>query len=133
MELTLGAKILKAVVFDRDYRSDDEVAEIRSQLNKFADLAHIHSRKETENYLLEPAVIDRALKRRITEHNKRTDDAIDYAEKAEEADNKESAELLTRMAEEERRHYLLLGNIIEFVSRPSQWLEDAEWNHLEAY
>ncbi len=56
-----------------------------------------------------------------------------YAEKADKADNEQSTGLFTRMAEEEERHYVLLGNIIEFVSRPRQWLEDAEWNHLEAY
>lgn len=56
-----------------------------------------------------------------------------YAEKAGETDNDQFAELFTRMAEEEKRHHALLGNIIDFVSRPNQWLEDAEWNHLEEF
>lgn len=56
-----------------------------------------------------------------------------YAEKAEEVDNEKFRDLFLRMAEEEKRHYMLLGDIIDFVSRPTQWLEDAEWNHLEAY
>jgi energy-coupling factor transporter ATP-binding protein EcfA2 len=76
MELTLGTKLLKAVVFDRDYRSSDEVKEVKNQLAKTVDYAHIHNRKEIENYVLEPAVIDRALKKRIKEHNKRSNDNI---------------------------------------------------------
>jgi len=37
------------------------------------------------------------------------------------------------IADEEKRHYFLLENIIQFVSRPKTWLEDAEFNHLEEY
>jgi rubrerythrin len=45
------------------------------------------------------------------------------------------AEKLTfeRIAVEERRHYRILEGIIDFVSRPEQWLENAEWTHLEDY
>lgn len=45
------------------------------------------------------------------------------------------AERLTfeRLAVEERRHYRILEGIIDFVSRPQLWLEDAEWYHLEDY
>lgn len=56
-----------------------------------------------------------------------------YEEKAEEAEDEQQKKLLERLAEEERKHYFLLDNIIEFVSRPEYWLENAEWNHLEAY
>jgi rubrerythrin len=41
--------------------------------------------------------------------------------------------LLERIAVEERRHYRILEGIIDFVSRPGQWLENAEWTHLEDY
>jgi rubrerythrin len=38
-----------------------------------------------------------------------------------------------RIAVEERRHYRIVEGIIDFVSRPEQWLENAEWYHLEDY
>jgi rubrerythrin len=38
-----------------------------------------------------------------------------------------------RVAVEERRHYRIVEGIIDFVSRPEQWLENAEWYHLEDY
>jgi rubrerythrin len=56
-----------------------------------------------------------------------------YRSKAQEINNEPQKELLLKIAEEESRHRFLLQNIIEFVSRPQQWIEDAEFNHLEDY
>jgi hypothetical protein len=76
MELTLGGSLLKAVIFDRDYRSTQEVSNTKAELEKFAVLVHIHQRKELENYLLETPAIERALVSQINEQNKRTGDSI---------------------------------------------------------
>lgn len=65
IEVTLGMNISKAVVFDRDFRSDEEVAKILRDLGVFATFAHIHERKEIENYLLVPAAIKRAIEARL--------------------------------------------------------------------
>src|SRR3972149_1076231 len=40
--------------------------------------------------------------------------------------------IFTKM-KEENKHYFILENIINFVSRPQTWLENAEWHHLEEY
>lgn len=56
-----------------------------------------------------------------------------YAEKANEAHAKETKSLLMKLAEEEKKHIFLMENIIEFISRPETWLEDAEWYHLDEY
>ena len=56
-----------------------------------------------------------------------------YLEKANEVQEKYQKELFLRLAEEEKKHYFLLENIIEFVSRPETWLENAEFFHLEEY
>src|SRR5262249_34685173 len=69
--LTLGTDITKAVIFDRDYRSDSEVDDVLKDLRRFCCLAFIHKRKEIENYLLEPSAIERAIIRRIIENHKR--------------------------------------------------------------
>ena len=65
IEMTLGMDISKAVIFDRDFRSDEEVGRILEDLGAFATLAHIHERKEVENYLLVPAAIKRAIEARV--------------------------------------------------------------------
>jgi rubrerythrin len=56
-----------------------------------------------------------------------------YRKKAAETDDECQRDLLLRIAEQERKHKFLIENMIEFMSRPKTWLEDAEWTHLERY
>ena len=56
-----------------------------------------------------------------------------YLQKADEAQDHCQKGIFKRLAEEENKHYFLLENIIDFVSRPQQWLENAEFHHLEDY
>lgn len=72
IEATLGASILKAAVFDRDYRSDAEVAEVASELSSRCQMVRIHGRKEVENFLLVPSVLDRAVRARLADRKQRT-------------------------------------------------------------
>jgi len=53
-----------------------------------------------------------------------------YTEKANEVTKKYQKELFLKLAEEESKHYFLLDNLIEFVSRPA---DNAEFFHLEEY
>lgn len=56
-----------------------------------------------------------------------------YLEKAEEMTSDSHKEIFLKLAEEEKKHVHLLNNIVEFVSRPKQWVEDAEFSNLEDY
>ncbi len=56
-----------------------------------------------------------------------------YRQKANEAQDPRQKAIFNTLAEEENKHYFLLDNIIEFVSRPKTWLENAEFHHLEQY
>ncbi len=56
-----------------------------------------------------------------------------YKEKAEEVEQDYQKELFLKLAVEEKKHYFLLQNIIDFVSRPETWLENAEFCHLEDF
>jgi rubrerythrin len=56
-----------------------------------------------------------------------------YTEKANEVTEEYLKKLFLKLAEEERKHYFLLDNIIEFLSKPEYWLENAEFYHLEEY
>jgi rubrerythrin len=53
-----------------------------------------------------------------------------YTEKANEVTEGYQKELFLKLAIEEQKHYVLLDNIIDFISRPEQWLENAEFFHL---
>ncbi len=55
-----------------------------------------------------------------------------YLAKAEEVAS-DQKEIFLKIAGEEKRHYLILENIIRLVSQPDIWLENPEWYHLEEY
>lgn len=64
----LGTKVVVAAILDRDYRTDDEIRDVVSQLRAEVSIVHIHGRKEIENYLLDPAAIRRAMERRVADN-----------------------------------------------------------------
>lgn len=78
IEKTIGTKIISAVIFDKDYRSENEVVSELSELSQGHVFAHIHSRKEIENFLLVPKAIDRAINSRIEEVTKRTGKSVEF-------------------------------------------------------
>ncbi len=56
-----------------------------------------------------------------------------YEDEAKKAVEGQTRDTLLRVAEEEKKHYLILEKLIDFVSQPDQWLENPEWYHLEDY
>ena len=56
-----------------------------------------------------------------------------YLEHANQTSDKKHKEIFLKLAEEERKHYKVLENIIDFVRRPQSWLENAEFYHLDEY
>jgi len=58
-----------------------------------------------------------------------------YREKAQETKDENEQRIFLRLAGEEANHLRIMESILEFVSRPEpgNWLENAEWSHLDAY
>jgi len=58
-----------------------------------------------------------------------------YQEKADVVEGEHERQLFLRLAAEEDNHLRIMENIVEFVSRrePGNWLENAEWHHLDEY
>ncbi len=56
-----------------------------------------------------------------------------YKEKAGDVDADWKKNIFLKLADEEKKHFHLMSNICDFVSRPDTWLEDAEFYHLEKY
>lgn len=71
-ERALGVNLQVAAVYDRDFWCDEQISHIVADLSSHLRFAHVHRRKEVENYLLVPAVLERALDRAIAERNRRT-------------------------------------------------------------
>lgn len=56
-----------------------------------------------------------------------------YLQKIDEVEENAAKKAFKLLAKQEEKHFWLLQNIIDFVSRPQLWLENAEWHHLEEY
>ena len=58
-----------------------------------------------------------------------------YQQQADQSKSEHERQIFLKLAAEETKHLHIMENIVEFVSRPEpgQWLENAEWTHLESY
>ncbi len=54
-----------------------------------------------------------------------------YREKANEVGDEKQRHILNRIADEEHYHWVTIENVIRFLTRPQQWLENAEWGSRE--
>lgn len=79
IDVTIGSRVLRAVILDRDYRSEAEIEEVRKELTKHGFLVHVHGRKELENYLLNSTVMNRAIDARLRERARRSGENIKTA------------------------------------------------------
>lgn len=68
---TLGVSLKVGAVFDRDYWCQEEIETIECELKRHLEFAHIHERKEVENYLLIPQVLERSITKAIHERARR--------------------------------------------------------------
>ena len=56
-----------------------------------------------------------------------------YLEKSEQADSESEKAIFLKLANEEKKHMILMGNIADFVAQPDLWVADAEFNHMDDY
>ncbi len=58
-----------------------------------------------------------------------------YLDKAGSVEGEEERTIFLRLAAEEATHLRIMENIVDFVTRaePGNWLENAEWHHLDEY
>jgi len=56
-----------------------------------------------------------------------------YIEMSDKVEIESQRKIFLKLAGEEEKHMFLLENLVEFVSRPETWIENAEFNHLDDY
>jgi len=115
MEFTLGTAIKKAVIFDRDYRSESEIIDVKKELSEYCSVAWVHNRKEVENYLFECAPLERAIVKRIDDYNIRTGKRISYSDDV----NTMLLEITEETKESVRSQYLARRAIVDKIKTPS--------------
>jgi len=54
-----------------------------------------------------------------------------YLKQAEDAEDSSQKDIFLKIADEERKHFVILEELIIFISKPHVWLENAEWYDLE--
>jgi len=53
-----------------------------------------------------------------------------YRDSIGKTENEAEKRLLSQIADEEHRHWVALENVVSFLQKPKEWLEDAEWHGL---
>jgi rubrerythrin len=56
-----------------------------------------------------------------------------YSTALEKSSDQKEQQQLTRIIDEEKKHAQLMDSLCEFVKKPKEWLENAEWHHLDEY
>lgn len=56
-----------------------------------------------------------------------------YKNKVNEIESARGKSIFIKLAQEEAKHVHLMENLVEFISRPKTWIEDAEFYHLDEY
>ena len=56
-----------------------------------------------------------------------------YLDRAEQMENAKQKVLFEKLAEEEKKHYHLMSNLVDFVASPKTWLETARFSRLDEY
>lgn len=137
IEKTIGSKIISAVIFDKDYRSNEEIESEKMALNQGNIFVHIHSRKEIENFLLIPSAIDKAIRIRLNDINKRTDKKLDFNEDIDQIIDKLSSEYKHRTQAQLQSHQLKFQKSLNPRMDESTIIEsilnefEVIWNNIE--
>jgi rubrerythrin len=132
-----GLKTILTMLADEEVKHYNVLEKIKSQKTQIAESGILTDAKNIfaqikesgENFDFDINQADLYKKARDIE--KKSQDF--YAEKAGEVTEESQKELFLKLVVEEKKHYVLLDNIIDFISRPEQWLENAEFFHLEDF
>jgi len=108
---TIGATIFIGAIYDRDYWSGEELSEIETELTSNLNFAHVHKRKEIENYLLVIPVLERALTKAIEDREKRTGTQIEIVE--------DVTSIICRITEEKKSFIQS-----QYLAKRSEYLRD---------
>lgn len=99
----------------------DNVKNVFANMSETGQPLHVDTTRETQDYRKARDIEEQSV--------------VFYQDKAVQADNELHRQIFLRLAEEEKKHLRIMENLVEFVSRPEpgNWLENAEWHHLDNY
>ncbi|WP_256365906.1 ATP-dependent nuclease [Solimonas sp. K1W22B-7] len=135
IEPVLGTTLKIAAIYDRDYFCDEEVDSVVASLAKDLRLAHVLGRKEIENYLLIPAVLQKALQSAVTERAHRSnsvpDVPLDVAKELDEITSAMRDNVLAQLIAKRATYFRSSGKDIAQISREALTWFSARWERIE--
>lgn len=134
LKSALGTQIKIAAVYDRDFWCESETEIVESKLKAELSFAHIHRRKEMENYLLIPAVLERCLNKYIVERSKREGSTVTKAFIApilETITSAQKFELQGQYVSKYTEHHRTTGKDPSTLNSESLKLFEDKWKHLD--
>lgn len=132
-----GMRSILTMLADEEVKHYQAIEKIKTQQTQIAESGILTDAKNVFIQIKESGesfdfgINQEELYRKARDIEKKSQDF--YTEKANEVTEKYQKEVFLKLAVEEKKHYVLLDNIIDFISRPEQWLENAEFFHLEEY
>ena len=127
----IGPDVFLAACFDRDNRCDDEVEEFRAQFAKAVDQVHVLRMHEIENYLLAPALIERAIARQSRRNADRPPLARGATELLMQATERLRDEVVATRGAERARYLRSAGVSILTANREAAAEVTSAWPSLE--
>lgn len=134
-----GLKTILTMLADAEARhyaifrkmKDNEAVEVFTDAALLSNVKNIFEKMRESDDVIAADGSEIDVYKRAQDIEKKTQDF--YLEKAGEVTAQGQKDTFLRIADEEKRHYFIIENIINFVARPFNWLENAEWYHLEEY
>ena len=133
-----GIKAILTMLADEEFRHFKAIEKIRSDepaqladTTILADAKNVFTKMKDSGETFAPKANGVSLYKKALDIEAESKDF--YTEKSGEASEQKVKELFLRLAQEEQKHYVLIENIIDFLSRPNTWLENAEFYHLDEY
>ena len=132
---SIGGKLMFAGVFDRDYRPDEEIEQLIESLGEELAFAVILDRKEIENYLLAPTVLDRTLESLQRDRARRTSESAITArpiyEILQEITSPLRTEIQVQYIAKRSNFFARSGKDVSTISREAIEIFDCKWNDDE--
>ena len=132
-----GLKTIMAMLADEEVKHYNTIEEMKTkklqlaQTTVLTDARNVFVKLKETGEKFDSDIEQKELYVKAQAIEKRSEDF--YREKANQVEKEYQKDIFLRLADEEKKHYFLLENIIQFVSRPETWLENAEFSHLEEY
>lgn len=105
----------------RAWKNNKKVAMVESKT--ISEVDSIFQDVQKEDFIKAHSQLELYMKARDMEQQ-----GIDYfTEQKENPENELNIEIIDKIIAEEKRHYKLLTNIIEFIATPDDWVESAEF------